>query len=394
MNTKPFRAAGCFLAMAMLLVVALPELAQAAPARHGLDQAPAGLIAAITRTEAREAATNPAYAIGKNGCARIQNGPRAPALAGCFGRHGPAFRAGKEKIDLHLAAWGRPGRLQPVTLTRSAPQANRIEYRGRHIAEWWRVLPLGYEQGFTLNAAPAGTGKVVLQLTASRAPTLEHGTLAWGALRYGKLHVTDANGKVLPATLSAQGRTITLTFDAVHARYPVRVDPLVWVEQEVTANDGAAYDFFGDSVALSGDGKTALVGAYYKSSHQGAAYVYTLANGAWSQAAELTASDGATRDHFGKSVALSSTGTTALVGVYNKTVGGNSEQGAAYFFGSSDLSAVLSAPATVAPNGQFTSQYILTNRSTTASAPLVVVLPVPAANAAYVSQTASQGTCT
>jgi hypothetical protein len=136
MNTKPLRVAGCFLAVAILPVVALPGVAQTAPARHGLDQAPAGLVAAITRTEAQEAAANPAYAIGKNGCASLPAGSKGSTLAGCFGRHGPAFSTGKEQLNLQLAAWGRAGRLQPVTLTRTAQQANRIEYRGPHIAEW------------------------------------------------------------------------------------------------------------------------------------------------------------------------------------------------------------------------------------------------------------------
>jgi len=119
---------------------------------------------------------------------------------------------------------------------------------------------------------------------------------------------------------------------------------------------------------------------------QGAAYVYTLAGGTWSQAAELTASDSAMTDNaFGKSVALSGDGATALVGAY--------VSGAAYFFGDSDLSAVLSAPATVQAGAAISSQYILTNASATASAALVVSLPVPATNAGYVSANASQGTC-
>jgi len=133
------------------------------------------------------------------------SGNNAAVLTGCFAKIGPAFSIGKQTLRLQLSAWGRAGKLQPVSLTRTAPRANRIEYRGQHIAEWWRVLPLGYEQGFIIAQAPAGHGKVVLQLSASRAPKIAHGMLTWGQLRYGKLHVTDAAGHVLPATLSAQG---------------------------------------------------------------------------------------------------------------------------------------------------------------------------------------------
>ena len=88
-----------------------------------------------------------------------------------------------------------------------------------------------------------------------------------------------------------------------------------WTQQaKLTASDGAADDYFGYSVALSGD--TALVGAYWDdvgaNYDQGSAYVFTRSGTTWTQQAKLTASDGAAGDHFGHSVALS--GDTALVG--------------------------------------------------------------------------------
>ena len=106
-----------------------------------------------------------------------------------------------------------------------------------------------------------------------------------------------------------------------------------WSQQaELTASDAAANDNFGSSVALSGD--TALVGAYDKTvggkRGAGAAYVFTRSGTSWSQQAELTASDAAAGDWFGNSVALS--GDTALVGAYGKTVGGQNSAGAAYVF--------------------------------------------------------------
>jgi len=106
-----------------------------------------------------------------------------------------------------------------------------------------------------------------------------------------------------------------------------------WSEQaHLTASDGAAYDYFGRSVALSGD--TALVGAYSDdvgaNDNQGSAYVFTRSGTTWSLQQKLTASDGAASDHFGHSVALS--GDTALVGAYYDDVGANTDQGSAYVF--------------------------------------------------------------
>ena len=65
---------------------------------------------------------------------------------------------------------------------------------------------------------------------------------------------------------------------------------------ELTASDGAPGYEFGYSVALSALGTTALVGAWGNNSNTGAAYVFTLRGGTWSQTGELTASDAAPGD--------------------------------------------------------------------------------------------------
>jgi uncharacterized repeat protein (TIGR01451 family) len=106
-----------------------------------------------------------------------------------------------------------------------------------------------------------------------------------------------------------------------------------WTQQtQLTASDGEEGDEFGKSVALSGE--TALVGAWLDDlpfyTSPGSAYVFTRSGTTWSQQAQLAASDGASSDFFGYSVALS--GDTALVGAYVDDVGANSDQGSAYVF--------------------------------------------------------------
>ena len=81
-------------------------------------------------------------------------------------------------------------------------------------------------------------------------------------------------------------------------------------QAKLTASDGATLDVFGVSVALSSDGDTAIVGA------RGAVYVFTRSGSSWSQQQKLTASDSDANDCFGWSVALSSNGNTAIVGAY------------------------------------------------------------------------------
>ncbi|MEI7958872.1 MAG: FG-GAP repeat protein, partial [Verrucomicrobiota bacterium] len=104
---------------------------------------------------------------------------------------------------------------------------------------------------------------------------------------------------------------------------------------KLVASDGAAYDHFGNSVSLS-DG-IALVGAYNakigSNTYQGAAYVYqnlATASGTATQNVKLIASDGAAGNYFGNSVSLS--GSTGLIGAYDAKVGSTFYQGAAYVY--------------------------------------------------------------
>jgi hypothetical protein len=100
----------------------------------------------------------------------------------------------------------------------------------------------------------------------------------------------------------------------------------VWSQQQkLLVGDGTAGDYFGHSVAVSGD--TAVVGASYDNNKIGSAYVFTrAADGTWSQQAKLTAADGAANDHFGCSVSVF--GNTVVIGAsYDDT-----QSGAAYVF--------------------------------------------------------------
>ena len=95
---------------------------------------------------------------------------------------------------------------------------------------------------------------------------------------------------------------------------------------KLTAADAAAGDFFGHSVAIDGD--TVVVGARGDNNVTGAVYVFRASDG--EQLAKLTATDGAAGDHFGHSVAID--GDTVVVGAR----GVNSVTGAAYVFHTTD----------------------------------------------------------
>ena len=104
-----------------------------------------------------------------------------------------------------------------------------------------------------------------------------------------------------------------------------------WIQTaKITASDGAAEDFFGGSVSISGD--YAIVGASADDDNgnlSGSAYIFEQSGSSWSQTAKLTASDGAIEDYFGLSVSVSS--DYAIVGAYGDDDNSVSS-GSAYIF--------------------------------------------------------------
>ncbi|MEE8156263.1 MAG: FG-GAP repeat protein [Phycisphaerales bacterium] len=110
-------------------------------------------------------------------------------------------------------------------------------------------------------------------------------------------------------------------FDISDPKNPVQIAKLL-------PNDGAANDQFGTSVAISG--ATALVGAYFDDDNgesSGSAYLFDTTTGL--QLSKLLPDDGAEFDQFGASVAIS--GATAIVGVPFDDDNG-SGTGSAYLF--------------------------------------------------------------
>jgi hypothetical protein len=107
-----------------------------------------------------------------------------------------------------------------------------------------------------------------------------------------------------------------------------------WAQQAIlAASGGALLDYFGAAVSLSGD--TLAVGVPYDdvgaNLNQGSARVFVRNGAAWAEKGTLTVPDGAASDYLGWSVSLS--GDTLAVGVSYDTVGANSNQGSVRIFG-------------------------------------------------------------
>ncbi len=112
----------------------------------------------------------------------------------------------------------------------------------------------------------------------------------------------------------------------------------------IKASNVGAYERFGQSIALSADGTTLVVGAVFEDSggmgidadqndfsapNAGAVYVFTRTGITWSQQAYIKASNTDASDRFGYSVAVSYDGNTLAVGAMSEdsaTTGINGDQ--------------------------------------------------------------------
>jgi hypothetical protein len=165
------------------------------------------------------------------------------------------------------------------------------------------------------------------------------------------------------------------------------------LEQKLVASDGAAGDWFGSAVAISGN--RALVGAHGADpagAQSGEAYVFQRSGATWSLQQKLTAFDGAAGDNFGTAVALD--GNVAVIGAPGDDHDGL-DAGSAYVFRLSGvtwaLEQKLSAPAP-GPGDDFGHAVAVSGGRIVVGAPLDDGLGADAGSAAVFESTGSTWT--
>jgi len=262
------------------------------------------------------------------------------SLAMDFNTRGVYVRAGNMGWGLNLHAYGYGTRLCKFEEVVPQANLNSVEYTYGALTEWYVNGPLGLEQGITIYAPPGKSQRTALTFefflsgdfkatvgSDRRSLMLRNGSVR---LRYAGLSAHDAAGKVLQSWLRLSGKHLLLRVRDAKALYPIVIDPWIQLAQ-LTASGGSANNAFGYSVAINSD--TVVVGAVGANSYQGVAYVFTKSANGWSnmtETAQLTAVDGAAYDYFGESVAVSD--DTVVVGAPHHVVGSNQNQGAAYIF--------------------------------------------------------------
>jgi hypothetical protein len=255
-----------------------------------------------------------------NGPAGLEQGftlARAPT-----GRpSGPLTLSMALSVDAH-AALG-PGRQSIVFASAGGPS---IRYGG---------LVANDARGHTLHTwLELGRGRVLLRVDARGAryplridPLIQQGSKltagSEGLFGTSVALSADGNTALIGAPRANGFGGVALVFTREESTWREQGLPLTGSEQGGTEGGGCGEESgeeqgecgFGASVALSGDGNTALIGGPRDDGYVGAAWVFSREGSTWSQqGAKLTASGTATKGHFGRSVTLSGDGSTALIG--------------------------------------------------------------------------------
>ena len=175
--------------------------------------------------------------------------------------------------------------------------------------------PLSLTLGAAGSVHVQQTGSQVRFLTGSGAVALHYGGLSATDASGRRLRAALAfDGVTLLVRVWDRGARYPLRIDPL-IQQGSKLTPS---DENVNPANGTPYGsdgWFGYSVALSADGNTALIGGPYDNGLAGAAWVFTRSGSSWiQQGAKLIPSDETGAGQFGSSVALSADGNTALIG--------------------------------------------------------------------------------
>jgi hypothetical protein len=218
----------------------------------------------------------------------------------------------------------QPAERDALASTHKSVVRNEVRYAAGSLTETYRTGPMGVEQGFVIRRQPSGDNatldvsmRVGGDLIARRSGNGVVFSTRSGdtAVRYTNLSAVDASGRKLHAEIKVRGHTLDLQVADAHAEFPVTIDPFLLQGAPLNSDDEAAAGLFGFSVALSSDGTTAVVGGP-DGSADGGAWFFTRTGTTWSQQGPVQRPGG---HGFGWSVALSAAGNIALIGAFESS---------------------------------------------------------------------------
>jgi hypothetical protein len=200
----------------------------------------------------------------------------------------------------------------PASAAPAAQQVAKLTIgaEGAFSDQFGESAAMSADGGTAVLGAPFAPGAWVYTRTGStwtKGPKLTQGTEAQGTCEFGKT-----------VAISGDGNTILIGGPAdnseVGAVWVFTRSGSTWVQQGPKLTVGEALGEFGKSVALSNDGNTALINGS-NPLEPGAAWVFTRSGSTWTEQAKLTAAGRIEGQDFApEGVALSADGNTALIG--------------------------------------------------------------------------------
>ena len=228
--------------------------------------------------------------------------------------YGNAIALSADGLTLAVSAYGEASASGAGPQDNSAPSAGAVYVYSKSQGQWTQQAMLKAPNAATLHFF----GKTL-------ALSADGNTLAVGADGEGSNHT--GTFAVMPA-----GNALAPDSGAV---YVYTRSGIAWGQQAyIKAANAEAFDIFGFSVALSADGNTLAVGAWYEAGGgsgttanpndnsgiaRGAAYVFTRSSSNWTQTAYIKSTNPDDGDWFGFSLALSADGNTLAVGAFNES---------------------------------------------------------------------------
>ena len=179
-----------------------------------------------------------------------------------FADHAMTLRSvGLGRAGVTLAAQGaEPSLGACVPGMRSADGAcvRQLELRSDTFTEWWINRPEGLEQGWTVDAPPAGDGPLSLDVAVDGAAVRVERDTVWldadggNTVMVTDLRAWDADGVPLEAWFEVGDAGLRVSVDDAGARFPITVDP-VYQSSAWSVSGDAAVTAWGGKVAGAGD---------------------------------------------------------------------------------------------------------------------------------------------
>ena len=271
---RPLRTSAALACAATLALAVLATLGQPAPIRLSLvtafKVAKQHACRSASPPRPRRASAPPSAASGRSAMATRWS-PRRGHPRHLHRLGGSTCAWPRERSACPSIGVGHGRRLQSGGRRASTRSASEVIYRQGSISESYRNGPYGLEQGFTVAHRPRAQAAdplvLALRIGGSLTPSRRDRKSCSGPMparrrcATGDLSAVDATGRRLPAHMQLRNGAVELRIDDSHARYPLRIDPFFQQGEKLTGGRERGRRLR-QSVALSADGNTALIGAH------------------------------------------------------------------------------------------------------------------------------------